>query len=27
MRLPGGNVARPAVSAPFLQPEKVFRKK
>ena len=27
VRLPGGNVARPAVSAPFLQPEKVFRKK
>ena len=27
MRLPGGNVARPAVGAPFLQPEKVFRKK
>ena len=27
MRLPGGNVARPAVGAPFLQPEKVFREK
>jgi hypothetical protein len=25
--LPGGNVARAAVGAPFLQPEKVFRKK
>ena len=27
VRLPGGNVARPAVGAPFLQPEKVFREK
>jgi len=27
MRLPGGNVARPAVGAPFLQPEKAFREK
>ena len=27
VRLPGGNVARPVVGTPFLQPEKVFRKK